>query len=520
MSADVVQSRDRIGPTSLTSLKVYCGLAVAAIGAVAFDLNDWRWGTVADTSWLITVAERMAAGDRLYVDVIELNPPFSIWLYTAPERAASALGTSPEVAVRLYTIVLCLLGASLAGWLLAAGKVLPGRAAACTAIAIFATAVLVSGNGFSERDQIGALLGLPILILAAWRSVSAPTNAPRFVHWLAAGTGAGVMAMVRPYYAAVVVAAACLLAAKRRDIRVFLLPEFILSGVVTLFYLGLSKVMYPAYFDTLLPLLSDIYIPYRLPLDILLTTFVPWLLLPVLYFTGRRYIDRPEVPDFLMLGAVVAWLPYFLQGKGWAYHSYPAVLFASAALIIGVALLAERRGIAQASSRVPIVLVAILLAHIRFVPTEKPADELVAAGMQVGGRPTVGMLGGSIEIGHPLARMIGGQWIEPYCSDWLATYAIRRQRMFAAAGNQAEVRRFAAVESEYLADKKARLLREPPRILIVDTNDRLVADMLGRFGFQELLDRYDRIAADGGIALYRAKAVPVTPAGKPVAGPD
>ena len=36
------------------------------------------------------------------------------------------------------------------------------------------------------------------------------------------------------------------------------------------------------------------------------------------------------------------------------------------------------------------------------------------------------MLGGALEIGHPLARLIGGHWIEPYCSDWLATYAVRR----------------------------------------------------------------------------------------------
>lgn len=506
MSTQMARSPDRVGPASLTSFKIYCVLAVVAIGALAFVLNDWRWGTVADTSWLITVAERLAAGDRLYVDVIELNPPFSIWLYMMPVRIASALAISPEVAVRLYTIALCLVGAWLAGWLLAAASMLSGRAAACVAIAIFATAVLISGNGFSERDQIGALLGLPILILAAWRSVSVSTNTPRVVHWLAAGAGAGVMAMVRPYYAAVVVAAAILLAVKRRDIRVFLLPEFILSGVVTVAYLGLSKVMYPNYFGTLLPLLRDTYIPYRLPFDLLLMTFVPWLVLPVLYVASRRLIDRPEALDFLMLGAAVAWLPYFLQGKGWAYHSYPAVLFASAALIIGAALLAERRGIAKASGRALIVLVAILIAHTRFAAAEKPANDLVLASMQVGEKPTVGMLGGSIEVGHPLARMIGGQWIEPYCSDWLATYALRRQRTFAKLGNAAEVERFAQMAERYFADKKMRLMQTPPQVLIVQRSDGMTSDMLARFGFQELLDRYDRTAAAGGVELYRLRS--------------
>jgi hypothetical protein len=34
-----------------------------------------------DVSWLITVAEKVLDGGRLYVDIIETNPPASILLY-------------------------------------------------------------------------------------------------------------------------------------------------------------------------------------------------------------------------------------------------------------------------------------------------------------------------------------------------------------------------------------------------------------------------------------------------------
>jgi hypothetical protein len=101
--------------------------------------------------------------------------------------------------------------------------------------------------------------------------------------------------------------------------------------------------------------------------------------------------------------------------------------------------------------------------------------------------------------------MIAGRWIEPYCSDWLAVYAIRRERTFTAEGNMAEAERFQAIATRYFAEKKARLLADPPRILIVDRNDGLVSIMLEGFGFQPLLDRYNRIAVDRGVELYRLR---------------
>ena len=67
---------------------------LAAVAAVTIFsvFYQQRWGTIADTSWLITVCERVLAGERLYVDLIETNPPFSVWLYMPPVALANALG--------------------------------------------------------------------------------------------------------------------------------------------------------------------------------------------------------------------------------------------------------------------------------------------------------------------------------------------------------------------------------------------------------------------------------------------
>ncbi len=99
-------------------------------------------------------------------------------------------------------------------------------------------------------------------------------------------------------------------------------------------------------------------------------------------------------------------------------------------------------------------------------------------------------------------------------------FATRRRPQPRATGR--EVQRFEAMEEAYFAGKKARLFDDPPQILIVHRKDGLTPRMFGKFGFQPLLDRYDRIAAADGVELYRLKAAPVALAREtpPVAASD
>src|SRR5271157_3589705 len=71
-----------------------------------------------DVSWLLTVAERLLDGQRLYVDVIESNPPASVFLYVPPVAIARLLGLRPEA----VTDGLVLVAACASLWV--AGRVL------------------------------------------------------------------------------------------------------------------------------------------------------------------------------------------------------------------------------------------------------------------------------------------------------------------------------------------------------------------------------------------------------------
>jgi hypothetical protein len=487
-------------------------LAMLAIALLAFLAQSLIWETNSDTTWLITVIDRMHAGDRLYVDIIELNPPSSVWLYLAPVHLSYVTGFSAEAMVRAYSIVVCLLGVWLTAWMIQAGRLMPRRAILPVSVLLGLTATILIGNAFSERDHLGAVLVAPLLVLAAWRGRS-DGQKPQARHWLVAGIAGGMIALVKPYYALIVVVGAACIAVRQRDWRAFFLPEYLVAASISVVYMAAFYLAYPAYFSELLPLLRETYMAFSWPLHRLAVLALPWLMLPLVYRMLSKRGARHDLAEVLLVAALAAWVPYFIQGKAWAYHTYPAVYLGSAALIVAVcAWVYGKNAMANPwKANAPILLLAVLAvlaAHVRFLPGGSPFNALATETRRTIDSPTVGILGGDIAAGHPLTRMIGGRWIEPYCSDWIGTFALRMISKARATGEAERSVYFHEMLETYLLGKRERLTAEPPQILIVDTGDGLVRRMLSNYGFADLLARYGKLGSAGEIAIYRLKDAP------------
>src|SRR5436305_9432219 len=52
-----------------------------------------------DVSWLLTIGERMLDGQRLYVDIVEINPPMAVLAYLPGVALARALGMDPKYVI-------------------------------------------------------------------------------------------------------------------------------------------------------------------------------------------------------------------------------------------------------------------------------------------------------------------------------------------------------------------------------------------------------------------------------------
>ena len=62
------------------TLSSWSWLLIAALFAAAMLLQQ-RLQLNLDVSWLLVAGERLLDGERLYVDIVEINPPMSVFAY-------------------------------------------------------------------------------------------------------------------------------------------------------------------------------------------------------------------------------------------------------------------------------------------------------------------------------------------------------------------------------------------------------------------------------------------------------
>lgn len=475
----------------LTGQSIRPLLACAAVLLVA-PLWQLRWGTVPDVSWIITMCERLLSGDRLYVDIIETNPPFTIWLYMPAVAAARALGLAPELVVELYVYGATLLGFVGAAYIARRAAFAENRALYAWSPVFLAVLVIFPGNAFGEREHFGVALLLPLIVLMAWRADPHPKSSPGIGAVLFAGACASVIMLVKPYYAPVLIFPALFAAWRSRRFSTFIAPEYWLILVICAAYLTAVLTLYPEYLRIIYPMLNDTYLRIWSIFPII-RFLIPYALL---LFVAWRLRPRGASPlhGTALCASAGAILPLVYQGKGWPYHAYPAIALSTLALFYLLILRHEDAGLERSGGYRPApLLIAALLAAAwaPFVSTQKPAADIVAKIRSATNRPTVALIGGDMAYGHPLTRMIGGRWISRYCSDWLGEYAMRLAQNASDAGNSAEYEHYKSVMLAYFQTKRKEFEDYRPDILIVQENDQgWVAPLLKANAFTAILDDY------------------------------
>ncbi len=289
-----------------------------------------RWGTIPDTSWLITVCERMLSGERLYAEVYETNPPFTIWLYLPPVAAAKALGIAPELLVHAGTYLVVLCGLLLAGHVVRRAAFPEAASLFALAPAFYALLVIYPGIAFTEREHIGAALFLPLLALMAWRARTDADVSPSLPLSIIAGLSGSVLLLVKPHYAVMVLTPALFVCWRHRSIRPLFAVEHWAIGLVCSTYLGAVFLMYPEFIRDIYPVLADTYLKIRTFLPLVTMFGLTWAVLMFLIWRLWPRNRVPELASVATLASIAGMIPLFWQAKGWAYHAYPACFVPSA----------------------------------------------------------------------------------------------------------------------------------------------------------------------------------------------
>jgi hypothetical protein len=433
---------------------------VAATVLVAAAAAQAWLGAAGDVSWMITINEKWLDGGRPYVDFVETNPPASILIYMPAVALARWLGASPEAMVAASGLVAAAAALAFAAAIARRAGLLAEAGALSLGLAL-AALVLVPGRAFAERDFFAALCGLPYVALSAARAARAPVGAGAA---LSAGLGAGAMIAIKPVYALALVAAAPSLMRRGGVAAASRASEHYAAAAVVVAYAASTAWLFPVYGADVLPAVAAAYLPVReTALRLVANAGVAaWIALALaLAAIAGRDLKRPLVaaPALASLGALAA---YFVQGKGWLYHAYPALAFlvlalaaavaarpppprrllvaagaaAAAALAtlllhwpalsaaVGAALAAsailpatrgdrERRG-GGAAALGEAAAAALLVAVFAFYapPRDWPDAAFVNAVADLSEHPRLASVAEGLGIGFPLVREVGGVWAQ------------------------------------------------------------------------------------------------------------
>jgi hypothetical protein len=442
--------------------------AVVAVFLVAIMLRGVLPFNV-DVSWWLIVCERMLDGQRLYVDILETNPPMAGSVYMLGVVLARAIDARPEVVTNGLIFLLIAGSLALTWWALRFSSL---RERAGGAAAVWATAMLtiLPMYDFGQREHLALVMLLPALavyILRANRERVAPSAI------LIAGLCAATTMNFKPYFVFGVGFCILTAAVQARDWRVLFAPENWIAATLVVIHAACIVAFYPEYFTLIYPLVRDVYLLLKVPfLFILLTTATTLWLLAIMVVLAlqrqRRKVDAAAV--VMVAGSLGFAVSFFVQGKGWGYHAYPMV--ALGLLAAGWAIAAS--GDEQAASRRlragAMLVVALTFANACFwfnasVDMRRVQEEVTLIGPQ----PKILMLSAAAVIGHPMVRELGGTWVSRQQAFWVRE--IVRRALKDGTIDQATADRLAG----YVALERAGLIedfrKQPPDVVVIDNQN-------------------------------------------------
>jgi hypothetical protein len=292
-----------------------------------------------DSAALLHFSQRWLAGERLYVDLIDVNPPLVFMLGLVP--AAIARLTPMPAPTALVLCVLVWVGFAFgASWRLLRST--PGSIGGVHRYILpplfLFLAIVYAGNAFSQREHLMAVALLPYLLLAQarWEDRAAPRGGDA----LAVALFAGLAFSLKPHFMllpALVEGALLLGRGPRRTLR-DPVPWILVAMFVA--YAAFVALVTPDYLRVVVPLAMSEYrelgsmgawgVLSRSQLTASLL-----LLLPLA--VASLFVPRP-LARLVALAAIGCAAIAAIQGKGWPYHVLPAEMLV---LLLAAVLLCE-----------------------------------------------------------------------------------------------------------------------------------------------------------------------------------
>jgi hypothetical protein len=295
-----------------------------------------------DVAALMDVVHRWLSGERLYVDIIDVNLPLVFVIYAVPELLARVFAFAGQSAITWLSISFY---AAIGGSFLACRALVhkvPSLARPLTETLLPPTLlflfVVLPGDNFGQREHLMMVLTAPYLLHAAGRAEGRVAAIDRLPTW-AIALAAGIGLAQKPHFALIPLAVEAYLLLHRGWRATLVDPVPWLIGAVFLGHVALIVVGMPAYLTSVLPIVLDAYASIG-GTDWQKVLFGPVLgpaLLALAAFGLLAiFLARTVAARVIVAYGVGAAVAAAVQAKGWPYHVLPGL--AAAMLLAAVTI--------------------------------------------------------------------------------------------------------------------------------------------------------------------------------------
>ena len=394
-------------------------LLVALITAVRLT------GTVdSDVAWQLWIAGRMHDGAVLYRDIIETNPPLWFWMAVPVERAAALLH------VRIESALIVTIGGLGALSLAATSRFLSHVEPSRQTVFLCASAIMLCAMPWmhvGQREQIVMIGALPYAALIAARRDGhrVPT-----IFALAIGIG-GALGFALKHYFLIVPALLelLLLSGQGRRWRLRRPETLAMAGVGALY--AIAVLLFAGDFLTsIVPLLRLSYGGLGAPnfLHLLRPFGAVGLILLIVSLAHAKELRKAPFALALFTAAIGFAAAYFIQHKGWPYHTIPMIGFAGLAIV--ALLLKSTSPLRLLRLGAPgLLCLPLLLAAEEQLHPALPNPDLRLAVAPLRPEDTVGFLATETAIPWSVTLQGGYGYASRYNGFWMLPAVVRNEAL-------------------------------------------------------------------------------------------
>ncbi len=288
-----------------------------------------------DVSAVLNFAERWLAGERLYRDLIDVNPPLIFIITLIPAALADWTPLDGP-----QSMLVCMLALCVGLWRMTQA-LRRGRAEdpieAATLSAVIPLLLVMAGYDFGQREHLMAICAIPYALLATRRIEGLYTGRA-----LAIGVTllAAIAFALKPHFLAVPALVEGFILLKRGPRRALADPLPWLMALAWMLYLASIPLLFPDYFGYVVPLVWQYYTDLSMygVWEVLVSPVLGPATLLLLCAIGIAFRPRgANLPTLLLLTAVGAFLSAWVQHKGWSYHAIPVIMLGCAAIATATA---------------------------------------------------------------------------------------------------------------------------------------------------------------------------------------